>query len=99
MLDAQAAQPTAGGSQPLDEDDLGLIEAYWRAATTCRWARSSAPVALSTGAHTGAQWPPSAWLSRIGAVLKTVGRESVPWVQIPPPPNPASPLERFDVPS
>ena len=32
MLDAQAAQPTAGGSQPLGEDKLRLIDAYWRAA-------------------------------------------------------------------
>jgi len=32
MLDVRSAQLTAGGSQPLSEDKLRLIDAYWRAA-------------------------------------------------------------------
>ena len=32
MLDLLADQLTAGGSQPLSEDELRLIDAYWRAA-------------------------------------------------------------------
>ncbi len=32
MLDVAAARLTAGGSQPLDEDELRLIDGDWRAA-------------------------------------------------------------------